>query len=177
MNLTRDTGLWPVLKTLRASARAGGPCHGAAIALLLMMFALLLVGADRATAPATLAVSFRAVDITIDPHGAPLAAYQLEFIGESDRVKLVGIEGGEHAAFKEPPYYDSKALMQRRVILAALNAGDELPKSKTRIARLHLQISGEARDHPNLSTHLTIAATSDGSPIAADVKVEEGERP
>jgi len=89
-------------------------------------------------------------------------------------VKLVGIEGGEHAAFRDPPYYDPKAMMHERVILAALNAGDDLPKSRTRVARLHLEIDA---DHPDFATHLIVAAAPDGSHIAAEVSVSEGERP
>jgi hypothetical protein len=133
-----------------------------------------LLGADRATAPSIGTVHFRTVDILIDPHNKPLAAYQLEFTGESENVKLVGIEGGEHPAFKDPPYYDPKAMMQNRVILAALNAGDDLPATRTRIARLHLEITGE---HDSFRTRLIVAATSDGSHIAADVSTEEGAKP
>src|SRR5438067_1034311 len=61
--------------------------------------------AQQAPAAATTGatVRFRAVDIFVDSKATPLAAYQLEFVADAQRVKLVGIEGGEHAAFREPP--------------------------------------------------------------------------
>src|SRR4051812_49287196 len=80
--------------------------------------------------------SFGALDIFIDSKDAPLAAYQFEFWADGD-VKLVGLEGGEHVAFKEPPHYDPRALTlpEPRVIVAAFNTGNDLPKGKTRVAR------------------------------------------
>ena len=86
---------------------------------------------------------------------------------------IVGVEGGEHAAFKEPPYYDPKALMQNRIIIAAFNAGGDLPKSKTRVARLHLRLA--ANIEPNYQIKLNTAATADGSPIPAAATIGQGE--
>jgi hypothetical protein len=63
----------------------------------------------RAVAPAPSPFTF--VDVFIDPQGKPLAAYQFELRTTAGEAKLVGIEGGEHAAFAHPPYYDPKALM------------------------------------------------------------------
>lgn len=144
-------------------------------ALLLIVCATLpLISAGPESSTATSPVRFRSVDIFIDPHGHKLAAYQIEFTGESDQVKLVGVEGGDHPAFKDPPYYDPKALAHNRVILAALNAGDDLPSTRTRVARLHLEISGE---HPDFTSKLIVAARSDGSHIPADVNISEGEKP
>jgi hypothetical protein len=165
---SRSTGFQPVPSWLtgRTSARVGNPCYRI---LMLLLLAALMTGAS--SAPMT---HFRTVNIYIDPHNNPLAAYQLEFTGESENVKLVGIEGGEHPAFKDPPYYDPKAMMQNRVILAALNAGDDLPATRTRVARLHLEITGE---HDRFRTRLIVAAASDGSHIAADVSTEEGAKP
>jgi hypothetical protein len=60
------------------------------------------------------------------------------------------------------------------VILAALNAGDDLPMTKTRVARLHVEISGE---HPDFTSKLILAATSDGTRIPADVNLSEGAQP
>ena len=117
-------------------------------------------------------IRFTNVDVLLDPHGSDLAAYQLELLADPARVKLVGIEGGAHPAFKEPPYYDPKALAGNRVILAALNAGTDLPKSKTRVARLHLQITGDAK--PALSAKLVVAAGSNEKTIDAEVSVQEG---
>jgi hypothetical protein len=116
-------------------------------------------------------IHFTTVDVFVDPQGQPLAAYQLEFVADEKTVKLVGIEGGEHPAFSNPPYYDPAALSNHRVILAALNAGDDLPKAKTRVARLHLQIEGE---HPTWSAQLIVAASRDEKKISAIVQLSEG---
>lgn len=112
---------------------------------------------------ATQAVRFATVDVHIDPKDHPLAAYQIEITGDSPHVKLAGVEGGEHAAFREPPYYDPAALNRNRIILAALNTGSDLPNKPFRVARLHVQISGDA--NPQWEVKLVVASTSDGSAV------------
>jgi hypothetical protein len=89
---------------------------------------------------------FCAVDIYVDSRTAPLAAYQLHFFATNGAVKIVGIEGGEHPAFREPPFYDPKAIQHERVILAAFStrAAQQLPTAKTRVATIHVQVSGSA---------------------------------
>jgi hypothetical protein len=144
---------------------------GATLLLVLVSFASAQIRSDTSKP----AVRFSTVDVLIDPHGLDLAAYQLEFLADPNRVTLVGIEGGQHPAFKAPPYYDPKALAGNRVILAALNAGTDLPKSNTRVARLHLQISGDAK--PNLSAKLLVAASSNEKVIQAEVSTLEGATP
>jgi hypothetical protein len=142
-----------------------------ALALLLVLVSF-TSAQTRSTAPVA-AYRFTNVDVMVDPRGAALAAYQLEFVADPARVTLVGIEGGQHIAFKQPPYYDPKALKEgNRVILAALNAGDDLPKDKTRVARLHLRITGDSR--PEMSARLIVAASSNEKTIPADVTVTEG---
>ena len=118
-----------------------------------------------ATEPATSSTRFEAVDVLIDPGGTPLAAYQLEFVADADRVKLVGVEGGDHAAFRDPPYYDPAALSRSRVILAALSTDSNLPNGKTRVARLHLQIDGVGE--PSFEAKVMVAASADERAIAA----------
>src|SRR5580765_8487964 len=83
---------------------------------------------------------FRTVDIFVDTQGAPLAAYQLEFAITNSAARIVGIEGGEAPAFRQPPYYDPKAMQQERVIIAAFTTepAGNLPRSKTRVATIHL---------------------------------------
>ena len=120
---------------------------------------------DRPSLPATNPIAFAYADVTIDPAGTPLAAYQLEFTADANRVKLVGIEGGDAAAFKDPPYYDPAALNHNRVILAAFSTGADLPKQSFRAARLHLQITG--LETPKCQVKLIAAAAADGSKIPA----------
>jgi hypothetical protein len=118
---------------------------------------------------------FANVDVYIDPHGAALAAYQVECTADPSRATLVGVEGGFHEAFKTPPYYDPKALAGHRIVLAALNPGSDLPKEKVRVATLHLRILGDAP--ANVSAKLVTAASSNEQVIPADVSVAEGANP
>jgi hypothetical protein len=116
---------------------------------------------------------FSAVDIYVDSKNAPLAAYQIEFTATNGVAKIVGIEGGDSAAFHEPPFYDAKAIQHDRVIIAAFNtaSADKLPSGKTRIATIHLQIVGDQR--PQFELKLQVAANPDGNRIAADATFEE----
>jgi len=121
----------------------------------------------------TNSIRFQAVDIFVDSQTTALAAYQLEFAITSGNAKIVGIEGGEHAAFAEAPFYDPKAMQQERVILAAFSTqpGDKLPTGKTRVATIHLQITGT--DELKFETKLTTAASSDGNKIAVTISATE----
>lgn len=91
-------------------------------------------------------VRFITVDVFIDSGDTPLAAYQIDLKATSDsgRVLLAGIEGGEHAAFATPAFYDARALHADEdfdhVVLAAFSTGDELPSGRTRVATLHYQV-------------------------------------
>jgi hypothetical protein len=76
-------------------ARSDAPCLFRA--LLVTAFAALAISTFAQTNP-VVATRFRAVDIFVDSTNKPLAAYQLEFTASAG-AKIVGIEGGEHAAF------------------------------------------------------------------------------
>ena len=122
------------------------------------------------------AVRFEAVDIFVDSGAKPLAAFQLEFrVGNGD-AKIVGVEGGSHAAFREPPFYDPKAIQQERVILAAFSTAkaDQLPRNKTRVATIHLQINGTKE--PEFTVKLKTAADADGRKIQAITSFERKEK-
>jgi len=116
---------------------------------------------------------FRPVDVFVDSGEQPLAAYQLHFQATAGDVKIVGIEGGEHPAFAEPPYYDPKAIQREQVILAAFNAlpVDQLPTGKTRVATLHVRIAGETA--PQFEVKAQTAASADGERLAVTVACEE----
>jgi len=121
-------------------------------------------------------VRFEAVDVFVDSGAKPLAAYQLEFrVGNGD-AKIVGVEGGSHAAFREPPFYDPKAIQQERVILAAFSTAkaDKLPRNKTRVATIHLQINGTKE--PEFTVKLKTAAAADGKKIQATTSFERKEK-
>ena len=124
---------------------------------------------------ATNTVHFRAVDVFVDSGNKPLAAYQLEFTASAG-AKIVGIEGGERAAFKEAPFYDPKAIQHERVIIGAFSTAkaDKLPTGKTRVAAIHLQLIGN--ETPRYEVKLSAAATVDGKKIPAQASAAEKQR-
>ncbi len=118
-------------------------------------------------------VRFAAVHIYLDSGDKPVAAYQFELKARSGQIKIVGVEGGAHPAFREAPYYDPAALMNDRIIIAAFNTGTDLPQGRTRIATIHLQILGDAE--PQYELKLVTAADRDGREIHADLNLQAGE--
>ena len=150
------------------------------VVILMLLIASFSVAQEQSATttrtPTTSDVRFQTVDVTVDPRGKPLAAYQIEFVADAARVKLVGVEGGSHAAFREPPYYDPAALSQHRVILAAFSTSADLPKTATRVARLHVQVSGAGE--PQWSAKLIVASSDQSDSIPADVRISaEGANP
>jgi hypothetical protein len=140
----------------------------------------LLLATARAAQPAmapTEGKRFMAVDIFIDPATRPLAAYQLEFTATGGEAKIVGIEGGNHAAFNQAPYYDPRAIQQERVVIAAFSTAKpgDLPSGRIRVATIHLQAGGSAP--PELAAKLVTAATSKGRKISAVVLATERTQP
>jgi hypothetical protein len=138
------------------------------------MLATTLIGSfGAAPSTTTSGASFTYVDVSIDPHGTPLAAYQFELRATSGEVKLVGIEGGEHAAFAKPPYYDTRALLNDRIVIAAFNTGSDLPSAKSRVARLMVRVG--AGERPKYDVKIQVAASTDAKPIdAANISISEG---
>ncbi len=118
-------------------------------------------------------VRFEAVDIVLDSGDLPLAAYQFEFAAETGQITIVGIEGGDHAAFKEPPYYDPAALRNNKVIIAAFSTAKDLPSGRTRVARIHVQVAGDVE--PEYAVVLKVAASPDGERIPATATALRGE--
>ena len=120
---------------------------------------------------------FAAVDVLVDAGVPGLAAYQLTFRARRGDVKIVGIEGGAHPAFKNPPFYDPKAMQHEKVVLAAFNTAtpEKLPHGWVRVATVHVQISGSKE--PEYTAKLEAAADSEGRPIPAKVNIEERKKP
>jgi hypothetical protein len=106
----------------------------------------------------------------------PLVAYQLEFTAFGGGAKIVGIEGGEPAAFQEAPFYDPKAMQHERVIIGAFSLlkQDKLPSGKTRVATIHLLTTNN--EPPRYEVRLTTAATVGGKKIPAQAGAEEKQR-
>lgn len=121
------------------------------------------------------AARFSYIDVFLDSKDQALGAYQFEFAAEAGKVTVVGIEGGDPAAFKSPPYYDKAAMGQSRVILAAFSTDPNLPKGRSRIARIHLMIEGPS---PQFIAKLDVAASAEGKTISgASISVSEGALP
>ncbi len=119
-------------------------------------------------------VRFAPLHIYLNSGNKPLAAYQFEFKAAAGQIKIVGVEGGHHPAFKEAPYYDPAALANDRIIIAAFNTGSDLPTGRTRIATVHLQIIGDVE--PEYEFELSVAADADGHEIPAQISFEKGEQ-
>ena len=115
------------------------------------------------------ATRFEAIDIFVDSGALPLAAYQFELQSETPGVEIVGIEGGEHAAFAKPPFYDPRAMNNNRVVVGAFSTEDNLPSGKSRVARIHVQVTG-----PGMKEYrawLRTSATADGEKIPAKATI------
>jgi len=124
--------------------------------------------------PVAVDMRFSTVDVYVSSGDQPLAAYQFVVQAATQNVLLAGLEGGEHAAFRQAPYYDPKALLGERVVVAAFSTADALPRGRTRVARLHVQVSGDK--DPEYIVTLQTAAGPDGGVIAATVTVESSSK-
>lgn len=143
--------------------------------LLVMGVLLLLVARAAAQSTQPVNARFAMVDITIDTGSTKLAAYQVEIESDPKRVQLVGVEGSDHAAYRDAPYYDAKALSGSRIIIAALSTGQNLPAGRVRVARLHVRISGDGP--AQFTSSNVVVADPQRKPIPAKVSVQEGSRP
>ena len=144
----------------------------ATVCLALVCYLVPVEAQDEA--PATQpAVRFGYVDVFVDSGTAKLAAYQFELKAAQGTIRIVGVEGGEHAAWKDAPYYDPAALKRNRIIIAAFNTGRDLPSGRTRVARVHLQITGPTR--PEYVAQLQTAASADGKRIPATLTIGQGD--
>lgn len=112
--------------------------------------------------------AFLVLDVYVDTGAAQLASWQVEVTLATG--KLVGVEGGEPAAFHDAPRYDPAALQGGRVVLAALAVGDTLPTGRVRVARIH--VMDEGTEPGTCTVHGAVVAGADGERIeSADVKV------
>ena len=114
---------------------------------------------------------FTTLDIYVEST-EPLAAWQFEVREASGRMRVVGVENGETAAFGEAPYYDLTAVAQGaadRVVVAdySMLPATELPTGRNRLATIHIQLEGTAE--PDYVLNLMAAGGADGEPIQAFV--------
>jgi hypothetical protein len=116
---------------------------------------------------------FCAMDIFVDSGNTPLAAYQVEFAATNGNAKIVGIEGGEPAAFRQPPFYDPKAMQHERVIIASFStdAAASLPTGKVRVATIHFQTTDKML--PQFDLKCQTAGDPQGNKIIVIASFEE----
>jgi len=144
------------------------------LAVALVVATTLAPGRAAQAPQAQATVRFTAMDVLLDVGDTPVAAYQIHVTTSAGDVTLVGIEGGEHAAFRQPPYYDPKAMGQNRIVLGAFNTGSDLPRGRTRVARLMVRVTGDTP--PAYAATVQVAASPDGKPIPnAAVSLTESE--
>jgi hypothetical protein len=143
---------------------------------MLLLCGAALVAAWELRAQQLSATRFTVVDVYVESV-EPLAAWQFELTERAGRMQVVGIEGGESASFAEPPFYDRDAVEQGaadRIIVAdfSLNGADELPSGRTRVARVHVRLSGEGQ--PDYELRLVAAGSTNGRSIDAEVSLDTG---
>src|SRR5262245_23734544 len=114
--------------------------------------------------------------IELDVGATPVAAYQVELRVRSGDAAIVGVEGGTSDGFRDPPYYDPRALAGGRIILAAFDTEASLAPGRRRVATVHMREVGPT---PSYELALIAAAAPDGSPAVPGVHLvsAEGERP
>lgn len=133
----------------------------------------LAMAAFTAHVSPTHAAQFRAYNVVIDPQGHPLAAYQIEITGNDPRARIVGVEGGDHAAFSKAPFYDPAALQSETIIIAAFSTDADVPMQDTRVATVHMMEPDDC--DCRYSAKLVVAADVDGNNIAANLRLVPAE--
>ena len=137
------------------------------------------VDPDDVVEPAQSGPTFFTIDLTIDPKGNPLGAFQIEMTSPDTTFSVVGVEAGEHAAFDHgrPPYFDPVAQQDGtdRLIVAEyakpeLNA-DDLPTDAVHVVTVHAMVvvTDEEAPEPLIQLKLLAAGNADGERIDADV--------
>jgi hypothetical protein len=117
---------------------------------------------------------FTTVDVFV-VSDTPVAAWQVELAERRGAMQIVGIERGDDATFRDPPFYD-RVVLERgvtdRVVLASFSMSDaeQLPRGRVRVARVHVRTTGAAE--PDYEARLVAAGAADGRPIDAQLSLE-----
>ena len=135
--------------------------------LSLLLLAVAVIALPQGARAQEEAPRFRPIDLIIDSGDAPLAAYQVEVKVTDGDASIVGVEGGEHAAFKKAPYYDPKALMGGRIMLAAFSTAKELPTGRQRVLTLHVREVG-----PEATFTVELRAAADAGAQKVPVRLQ-----
>jgi hypothetical protein len=121
------------------------------------------------------AVEFAVFDLFVDAGEEKLAAYQLKISDERAAVKILSVEGGEHASFAEPPKFDPRAIQRDVIKIAAfsLDPAEKLPRGRVRVASLHVEIGPGLT--PEWKATVAAAAGPKGKKISATVSISKRE--
>ncbi len=149
------------------------------LALVGMRFALAQPGfAQESAARLAADARFATIDVYVDSP-EPLAAWQFELSEATGAMAVVGVENGESAAFAGTPHYDLDAVAQgraERIIVADYSLGESatLPTGRTRIATVHVRLTGAQT--PEFELQLIAAGNAAGQAIdaAAVLELQEG---
>jgi hypothetical protein len=141
---------------------------------LVASLAVLGVAAALSSSAQPDAGRFTTVDLFV-VSDTPVAAWQVELTERRGALQVVGIERGDDATFRDPPFYDRVVLERAvtdRVVLASFSVSDaeQLPRGRVRVARVHVRTSGAAE--PDYEARLVAAGTTDGRPIDAQLSLE-----
>ena len=117
---------------------------------------------------------FTTVDLFV-VSDTPVAAWQVELTERRGAMQIVGIERGDDATFRDPPFYDRVVLeraVTERIVLASYSLSDaeQLPRGRVRVARVHVRTTGAVE--PVYEARLIAAGTADGRPIDARLSLE-----
>ena len=123
------------------------------------------------------AMGFATLELSVDPGGARLAAYQIEVrladsaANEDAGFQVVGLEASDNPAFTRTPYYDldARTTTTDRLILAQYSTADrgDLPTASFTVATAHLALTGDAGAMPDLRVTVTAAYDDAGKPVNA----------
>jgi hypothetical protein len=148
---------------------------------MVWMVGLVGQGVPQEAGAPGLAMRFAALDVMIDTGPVGLGSYQVD-MKALEGVKVVGVEGGESAAFREAPFYDPAALMEgERIVIASFSmaGAEQLPRGQVRVARVHVTAPVGVVDGAlvKMPSKLVVATDSDGKTIAATMwlRVYQGE--
>ncbi|MEM9416446.1 MAG: hypothetical protein AAGA29_13370 [Planctomycetota bacterium] len=128
---------------------------------------------DNASPP----LRFATLTVSIDPKGAPLAAYQFELTA-GHAFTVVGLDNANHPCFPDAPRYDRSANANAtdRLIVAdyTLLPADQLITKPQATATIHAMFTLDVdTDLDALAASVTLAITAaadaDGNPIDADI--------
>lgn len=119
-------------------------------------------------------LGFMHVELLVDTGTTPLAAYQVRIKPKRAAIRFVGVEGGDHDAFRTPPYYDPRALRQGDLILAAFstNPAPLLPTGLRRLAALHIHVADGLP--PEFDLELITAADPDEKTFKPIITIGKG---